>query len=482
MRKFSTNRGILPAALLLFAFLASNFQAICQEEPVDSVAADTTASANPDDLPVEERKTLIYYFRLHEDIMPPALHLVDQAVNEAHELEADVLIMELNTYGGRVDIADSIRSRLLHARPLSVAYIINNAASAGALISIACDSIYMEQSATIGAVTVVNQTGEQMPDKYQSYMRSKMRATAEAQGRNPDIAEAMVDDRIEVEGIVEAGEVLTFTASEALKHDFCDGIVSNKEEVIRMLGIESYEIVELELTTVDKIIGFLLNPIVSSILMLMIFGGIYFELQTPGVGFPLAAAIVGATLYFAPLYIEGLAQNWEIVLFFVALILIGLEIFVFPGFGVAGSLGIALIIGSLTLSLVQNDYFDFSFTGIDKVGIALLRVVLTLFAGIALLVAFGGSIFNSAAFRRISLMDEQKADAGYTISKREFYDVIGLEGTAITDLRPSGKVEIGEEIYDAMSEGGFIERGAAVTVRKIEANTLIVRHRNSPVS
>jgi len=462
MRKFSTNR-ILPIGFISLCLLLSiNFQAIYAQEASDSAA-------------VEPDKEIIYFFQLHEDIMPNAARLVDNALDEAVERNADVIIMELNTYGGRVDVADSIRAKLLNVAPLTVSYIINNAASAGALISIACDSIYMNKSSTIGAVTVVSQDGQQMPDKYQSYMRSKMRATAEAQGRNPDIAEAMVDDRISLPGIIDSGEVLTFTASEALKYDFTDGIVANLDEVIAALGITEYELIEHEVTPMDKIFAFLLNPIVSSILMLMIFGGIYFELQTPGIGFPIAAAVIGAVLYFAPLYIEGLAEHWEIVLFFVGIILIGVEIFVLPGFGAAGAAGIALIVGSLTLSLIQNDMFDFSVAGMDQIGIALLRVVVTLFAGIALMVAFGGSIFNSAAFKRITLQDEQLAEHGYSIRRDDIHGMVNKKGVAITDLRPSGKIEIDDEILDAMSEGGFIERGSNIIILKIETNTLIVR-------
>ena len=207
----------------------------------------------------------------------------------------------------------------------------------------------------------------------------------------------------------------------------------------------------------------------------MIFGGIYFELQTPGIGFPLAAAVIGAALYFAPLYIEGLAQNWEIVLFFVGIVLIAVELFAIPGFGVIGATGIGLVVGSLTISLVHNDMFDFSMTGIDQVGIALLRVVLTIFAGLALMLTFGGSIFNSAAFKRITLQDEQLAEQGYTVRRDEIYHLVNRKGVAITDLRPAGKIEVDGETLDAMTEGGFIGRGTEIVILKIETNTLIVR-------
>jgi membrane-bound serine protease (ClpP class) len=221
-----------------------------------------------------------------------------------------------------LDAADSIRTAILKSDIPVYVFIDNNAASAGALISISCDSIYMNPGANIGAATVVDQSGKPLPDKYQSYMRSMMRSTAEASGRDPDIAQAMVDPRIRIyiEGISDTGQVLTFTAKEALKHNFCEGIAESIEEVMELANIKEYTIIEQKLTATDKIIKFLINPFVSGILIMIIIGGIYFELQTPGIGFPIAASAIAAIIYFAPLYIEGLAEHWEIVIFIVGVI------------------------------------------------------------------------------------------------------------------------------------------------------------------
>lgn len=475
MTKFSTKRFLNYAIILCFSLLFINYQAISQNAS-DSLQNPATKAIEKDSLITENDEKIIYHFKLLEDIMPNAGRLVRNAVTAAEEMNADVIIMELNTYGGRVDIADTIKSILLNAEPLTVAYILNNAISAGAFISLACDSIYMKEEASMGAVTVVNgQDGQAMPDKYQSMMRSKMRSTAEAQGRDPEIAEAMVDDRIYIPGVIDSGKTLTFTASEALEHDFCDGIVESLDEVIQKLKIDDYEIVEHEVTAIDKIIAFLLNPAVSSILMLMIFGGIYFELQTPGIGFPLAAAMIGATLFFAPLYLQGLAASWEVVLFFIGIALLAVEIFVLPGFGVAGVGGLILIIAALTLSLIQNNAFDFSLTGTDEIGKALFRVMITLSVGIAGMVAFGGSFFKSRAMQRITLTDEQRAEDGYAIRKLELEHLQGAEAIAITDLRTAGKIEFEDEIYDAISEGDFIDKGTKVKVIRIDVNTLVVR-------
>ena len=255
--------------------------------------------------------TLIYTFEIKEMIAPSAARTVKKAIAEAEAQQADYILMELNTYGGLVDAADSIRTSLLNTSIPTISFINNNAASAGALISIACDSIYMSTGANIGASTVVTGQGEEAPDKYQSYMRATMRSTAEAQGRDPNIAEAMVDDRIAIEGVVAEGEVLTFTTSEAIENKFCEGQAESVQQVIEeFLQVDEYTIVKHKKDFADKIISFLLNPVVSSVLMFMMIGGIWFELQTPGVGFPLAAAIIGAVLYFMPLYLEGLADNW----------------------------------------------------------------------------------------------------------------------------------------------------------------------------
>ncbi len=428
-----------------------------------------------DSLATENDKVLVYKISLTQEIMPAAWRLIKDAVQEAEDADADYIYLLLNTYGGRVDIADSIRTRLLRAKPIVLVHIKNNAASAGALISIACDSIYMVEGASIGAATVVDQTGAQAPDKYQSYMRSTMRSTAEAQNRDPDIAEAMVDDRKVIEGVIEEGKVLTFTTSEAIANNFCDGQAESFEDVMKLAKVENYEVKTHELTTTDRIIAFLLNPLVSSIIMLMIFGGIYFELQSPGIGFPIAAALIGATLYFAPLYLEGLAANWEILLFIVGIILIAVELFVIPGFGIAGIGGILFVVAGLTLSLVHNDFFDFSFGGIPNLSMAFARVMFTLGIGIIAMLIFGKSIFSTPAFQKIILSEDQKSEEGFSIKQIDLDLLIGNIGVAITDLRPSGKVEIEDRIYDAISEASFISRNDKVKVLKTEGYSIIVR-------
>lgn len=436
-------------------------------------------------------KTLVYKLNIKKEITKATWRQTQQAFEAADTLGADVFLIHMNTYGGTVLDADSIRTKILQSTIPVYVFIDNNAASAGALISIACDSIYMRPGGSIGAATVVNQTGEAMPDKYQSYMRSTMRATAEAKGkdtiivagdtiiewrRDPLIAEAMVDQRVYIEGISDTGKVLTFTPSEAIENGFCEGEAENIPEVLERVGIENYTIVEYEPSWIEKIIGWLVHPMISGLLIMAIVGGIYFEMQSPGIGFPLGIAIVAAVAYFAPLYLEGLAENWEIMVFIIGVILVALEIFVIPGFGVAGMLGIFLIFVSLVLSLLNNVSFDFEGVEVRGVGVAITTVLTGIFGGFILALYLGKKVFTaeSGMFKNMALKTVQQVDQGFVSVETSLFALKGKTGISQTVLRPGGKVIIDNEIYDAVTESGFIEKDEKIIVVKVEATQLYV--------
>jgi len=451
----------------------------------DSTATDSKESAT-------NNKLLVYTFAIKDNIAAPTWRITQEAFEEANTLGADIVILHLNTYGGEVSAADSIRTKLLNARMPVYVFIDDNAASAGALIAIACDSIYMKPGGKIGAATVVNQTGEQVPDKYQSYMRATMRATAEAHGkdtlvegtdtllvwhRDPAIAEAMVDPRLYVEGVSDTGQVLTFTTSEAIQNGYCEGRAESLEDVISQLGIKEYELKSYNPTGMDKVIGFLINPLVSGVLIMIIIGGIYFELQSPGIGFALGASVVAALLYFAPLYLEGMAENWELILFIVGIILIMVEVFAIPGFGVAGVAGIIAVITGLTLSMVDNVVFeDPEFTG-EGLGLllrSLSLVLVSMLLGLILSLWVTRKLLTSTAFDNLSLKSEQRIEEGYVGVETEQDNLVGETGIAHTVLRPSGHVKIQDKLYDAKSEYGFIEKGEAVKVVRYETGQVYV--------
>lgn len=425
----------------------------------------------------DSTKMKVYVFDIKEMIAPPVWHTTKQAIEKANEIDADLIVIHMNTYGGMLDAADSIRTIILNTDIPVYVFIDKNAASAGALISIACDSIYMAPGSSIGAATVVNQQGEQMPDKYQSYMRSMMRATAEAKGRDPEIAQAMVDPRVYVPGISDSNEVLTFTLSEAIEFGFCEGEAESIEDVLENAGVYDYEIIKHKLTTTDKIIGWLINPFVSGILIMLIIGGIYFELQTPGIGFPIAASIIAALLYFAPLYIEGLAANWEILIFIVGVILVAVEIFAIPGFGIAGVLGIIFMVTGLTLSMVGNigpGTFDYDYS---RLTVAFFTVIIAVVVAIFGSIIISKQLFNTefAIGGKLALSKTQKIEEGYTSATKEYSNMLHKNGIARTILRPAGKVEIDGDLYDATAITGYIEKEEKIIVVGYQTSQLIVK-------
>lgn len=416
----------------------------------------------------------VYRFDLKDDIDPSTWRTVKNAYSLAEKSNVDLVLIELNTFGGMVNFADSIRSRILDSPLETVVFINHNAASAGALIALAADRIYMSRGSSMGAASVVNQTGEVMPEKYQSYMRGLMRATAEATGRDPKIAEAFVDGEVDLPGIKPAGKILTLTSAEALKIGLIEAEATSAAEVLEAEGIDSPQVTVHQVTIIDRIIGFLISPAVSGILILLIIGGIYFEMQTPGIGFALIVAVIAAVLFFAPLYIQGLADHWEIALFVAGIILILLEVFVIPGFGVAGILGIVCLVCGLAFSMVINDYFNFTVTEPGMVFNSFLLVIASMVVAIVLMVIFGKSLLKTQAFKRLVLQDEQRAVEGYTSAKMNT-ELVDKAGVAKTVLRPSGKVEIDGKWYDAVALDGFVDIGEEIYVEKQINYNLFVR-------
>lgn len=431
--------------------------------------------SNSENQLLEKDTVKIYTVEMKQMVDKALWRLTQRAHERAVDWGADLILIQMNTYGGLVDMADSIRTQILNSSIPYWVFIDNNAASAGALISIACDSIYMRPGANMGAATVVNQTGEQQPDKYQSYMRSTMRSTAEAKGRDPRIAEAMVDPALFVENVSDSGKVLTFTPREAMEWGFCEGEADSMEDLLSKAGIQTYVIKADHKTLLDRIIGLLLSPALQGILILLIIGGIYFELQTPGIGFALIASVIAALLYFAPLYLEGLAANWEILIFVAGVILVLVEIFAIPGFGVAGISGIVLIVSGLSLSLVGNVVFDFSDVPFVDLFQAFAFVVFFFFLSVILSIWLGQKLITSTPFSFLALHADQKKENGYVSVSLESRAVVGKEGEAYSILRPSGKVIVEGEVYDAVAESSWIEKGSRVKVIRQETTQIYVR-------
>ena len=430
------------------------------------------------------KQTDIYTIKLHKEIDKSSARMFTDALKEAVQQQADYCILDLNTYGGALDAADSIRTAIMHSPIPVIAFINNQAASAGALISIACDSIYMCTGSSIGAATVVNQNGDILPDKYQSFMRAMMRSTAESHGleyiigdngdtleiwhRDPEIAQAMVS----------ADSVLSFTPSEAIAHFYCEGIAETADEVAQYITGDSgrYTITSHKISTINRIIYFFLNPLIQGLLLMLIIGGIYYEFQSPGIGFPLAAAITGVILYFVPLYLEGFVQNWEIIFFILGLILLAVEAFVLPGFGVAGICGCILVIVTLAFAMIDNNIV-FNTNGINLIplvkpfAVVLVSTTTMLFLSVFL----AEKLFPTRAFSHIALttgLASGGKDGFVGVEKENLQNLIGKSAVVATDLKPTGTVEIDGKRYQAQIDLGYAQRGESVKIFTHEGGRL----------
>lgn len=450
-----------------------------------SVALSINAKSNGDSL------KHVLQINLRNEVNSVTWMEIKKGLEKAHTAQYDAVIINMNTYGGEVLYADSIRTSILNSSIPVAAYINNNAASAGALIAIACDRIFMKQSATMGASTVVDQTGAAAPDKYQSYMRGIIRATAESAGkdtlvqgtdtvykwkRDPKIAEAMVDPDIFIAELIDTGKVLTLTASEALQVGYCDSIVNSTDDIVASFsGFSNYKLDVYKLNSWDKIKGQLMGTALRAILIMLIIGGIWFELQAPGIGMPTLVSVVSAIFYFAPLYMDGLAQNWEIIVFVIGFILLFLEVMVFPGFGVAGVSGILCMITGLTAALVDNDLFEFSFSHMEVLVVPLATVSLSIFSAVFLSIWLSKKIGNKGSFLEFAALNTtQSTGSGYLGVPVELAELVGATGIADTILRPSGKVRIQEKLFDAKCTFGFIDKGAQIMVVGFESGQLYV--------
>ena len=413
--------------------------------------------------------TVFYRIRLDQDIDQSSQRLVTLGLEKAADAKADYVLLDLNTYGGAVNAADSIRSAILRYEKPVIAYVNMQAASAGALISIACDSIYMKTGSSIGAATVVSQTGDVMPDKYQSFMRGMMRATAQANGRDPKIAESMTD----------TANVLSMTPTEAIAVGYCEGICETEFEVAEKVADGNDFVIrnmEDDMTWLDRLIQLLLNPLLQSIFMMMIIGGIFVEIRTPGIGLPLITAIVGALLYFAPGYIGHLVESWEILLFVVGLILIGVEIFVIPGFGVAGISGIIAVVVSLAFAMVDNaELFHWDGTLnlqpiIQPLGIVVISASAAIFGSVWLV----RKLYTTRSFDHIALRQEMKSSEGFTGVVSGLETLVGEHVVVFTDMRPSGKVKTtdGRIIEATLKFGGYAAKGQTLKVLNAEQGRL----------
>ncbi len=393
---------------------------------------------------------------------------VERAINEAQQEEKEGIIFHIDTPGGRIDSAVYIKDTILKAKLPTIAFVDKNAISAGALISIACDSLYMSTGASIGAATAVDLQGKKASEKVISYFRAQMRATAEAKGRRPDIAEAMVDEELEIEGVSKKGMLVTLTYSEALELGISNGTVETIDEVLTSLGRENAAIVEYRLNWAELVVRFLTHPMISSLLMSIGFIGLIIEIRTPGWGIGGTIALIALALFFGSHYIVRLAGLGELLLFAIGVILLAVEIFIIPGFGIAGIAGTALIFIGLYLSFMGSipDPEDFT-RATYTIGWSIL---FTIIAGYIII----RTLPKTQLFNKLTLETVESTTEGFT-SAETLSALVGKKGIALNNLRPAGKADINGSRMDVVSEGEYIERDTPIVISEVHGSRIVVK-------
>lgn len=415
----------------------------------------------------------VYVGTIEGEIDLGLIPYVKRVISEAENNNASAVIFKVNTFGGRVDAATEIKDAILNTDVLTIAYIDKRAISAGSLISLSCKKIAMSPGSSIGATTVVDASGVKQSEKAQSYMRSEMRATAERNGRRTDIAEGMVDESIVVEGLSDSLHLITLTANEAVKYDMADTISNNLDEVLASFNLKNAELVSLDESWLESVVRFLNNPIVSSLLIMIGLVGLFTEIKTPGWGLPGTAALIALALFFGSGFLLDIASVFEILLFIAGVVLLVLEIFVIPGFGIAGISGIILIFAGIFLSLLS----DFPIIDGDMIMFAIVQLALTLLASIAFIAILWKTLPKTKMFHQLVLDASETTELGY-VSNPVYISLLNMEGKALTDLRPSGTAIINEARVDVVTFGNYIEKGSAIIVKQVEGTRVVVEKKS----
>jgi membrane-bound serine protease (ClpP class) len=393
---------------------------------------------------------------------------VARSLREAQSAGAVAAYLDIDTPGGRVDAAERIADDV-RAAPIPVyAYVNPRAYSAGALIALSTNTIYMSPGAVIGAATPVDGQGTKAPEKMVSAMRAEFRALAEQRGLDPKLAEAMVDESVEIPGVVAKGQLLTLSTGEAVRLNFAKGPIANEDALLAAIGHPKARVVVTQTNWAEGIVRFLTNPLVSPLLLSIGILGLVFEIKTGAFGLGGLLSLVSLGLFFGSSLILGLAGWEEVLLLGLGLIALGVEVFVIPGFGVAGVLGILAILGSMVLAMMGG----YPTTGDVAQALAVLGA--SLFITAAVMYAWLRHLPNSGRFSGLLLQGAGRRDAGFTSAPAR-PELVGQNGTALTDLRPAGTARIGDERVDVITEGEYVPQGSKVLVVRSEGYRHVVR-------
>ncbi|MEX2571876.1 MAG: NfeD family protein [Gemmatimonadota bacterium] len=464
-------KGLRRASVAAFGLAAilAGAEALAAGAGADASAQETAATAEQAPTPAASG-AVVYRVPLTGVVEMGLAPFIQRSLDEAERAGAAALVLDIDTPGGRVDAAEQIVDAIGDAAVPVYAYVNRRALSAGALIAMAADDIYMRPGATIGAATPVTGEGSTASEKVVSAMRSAFRSLAQARGLDPRVAEAMVDESIEIPGVVEAGNLLTLSTTEAVELGYAQE-TAEWESLMVAIGSPAAEVVQTSPNWAERIVRFFTNPLVAPFLLSLGFLGLLIEIKTPAFGLAGLAGLSSLGLFFGSHFIIGLA-GWEVALLLgLGLTLILVELLVIPGVGVAGVLGLVAVVASIFLSLVGR----FPTTGDVLIALNVLGASL-------LLVAF-------AAWQLIRRLPEDRRgrnllhrevltrELGYTSAKRRD-ELVGLEGVTLTDLRPAGTARVGAEKIDVVSDGPWVASGTPVRILRSEG----YRHVVEPVA
>ena len=398
-----------------------------------------------------------------------------RTLREAQQAGAAAVLLDINTFGGRVDAAVAMRDTLVNAPIRTIAFINPRAISAGALIALATETIVMADGGTIGAATPVVSGSDQprvADEKSVSYVRKEFGATAERRGRPSQFAEAMVDADVQIAGVVDKGKLLTLTTSEALAHKVADFTADTLPEALAVTGLRDAEVRRASQTWAETLVRFLTNPVVGSLLMTIGMLGLLVEIRTPGFALPGTIGLLSLGLFFWGHWIVQLAGWEELLLVAIGVILLGVELFVIPGFGLAGVGGIIALAAGLGMTLIGAGATASVIIG--AFGRVAISILLALAGGVALLRVLPRLPFG----RRLVLDAEMGAEQGYTSPPASDRLQLGRTGVALSPLRPAGVADIDGSRVDVVSDGGFVDAGAAIEVMRVDGNRVVVRERS----
>ena len=410
---------------------------------------------------VKANQDFVYVVPLHDTVEKGLSAFLTRAIKTAEEEGARAIIFEVNTPGGAVDAASEIGNLLAQADIETAAFVNNRALSAGAYISLYMDYLFMTPNATIGSAAIIDQEGNAADLKAQTYWLAEMENAAKHNNRNPIYAKAMADKTIVIDELGDdETELLTLTAEQAIMVEYSEGITSSIDEVLKEMGLENVEVRELEESFFEKLARFLTNPIVVPILLSIGSIGLVVELYSPGFGIPGTMGLASLLLFFYGHLVAGLAGFESLILFIIGIILLLLEFFI-PG-GILGGIGLIAVVWGI---LIAGE-------SVTQMGIYLLvAIVIAIAAGFLLSKVFRKRI---QIFNKIVLKDSTSSEKGY-ISNKSRLELIGVTGVAHTSLRPAGTILVGDERIDAVTEGGYVEKGAKVKIIKAEGSRIIVR-------